>query len=145
MILKVQLEIISTIRRSLQLVGQGIKSKTVHNGPCRNWGFPKGCKSYLSSTKVGECNSIGNGGSVVVINHEGNQWINFCLLPAGRKFYSLDTKQKITPDIIQDCEISYRQLYDIELYKNAYQILKSKSGNMTLGTDQETLDGVSIK
>ena len=78
-------------------------------------------------------------------NHEGNQLSNFCLLPAGRRFYSLDNKQKMKPEINQDLEVSYKQLFEIDLYKSAYQSLKSKPGNMTPGTDKETLDGISIQ
>jgi hypothetical protein len=48
-------------------------------------------------------------------------------------------------EIKQDIEISYKQLFDIEIYKSAYQSLKSKPGNMTPGTDKETLDGISLK
>jgi len=80
-----------------------------------------------------------------VNKHEGNQLSNLCSLPAGRKFYSLDTKQRMKLEIKQDIEISYKQLFDIEIYKSAYQSLKSKPGNMTPGTDKETLDGISLK
>ena len=78
-------------------------------------------------------------------NHEGNQLSNSYLLPAGRRFYSLDTKQEMKPEIKQDIEISYKQLFEMDLYKSAYQSLKSKPGNMTPGTDKETLDGISIQ
>jgi hypothetical protein len=49
------------------------------------------------------------------------------------------------PEIEQVIEIAYRQLFEIELYKAAYLSLKSKPGNMTPGTDKETLDGISLK
>jgi group II intron reverse transcriptase/maturase len=143
--IKVQLISISTTRRSLQLVGQNVKPKTEDIGSCRNWGFPKGSNSYLLNGNEGGCKTIGNGGFVVMSNHEGNQLSNFCLLPAGRRFYSLDNKQKINPEIKQDIEISYKQLFELDIYKSAYQSLKSKPGNMTPGTDKETLDGISIQ
>ncbi len=38
----------------------------------------------------------------------------------------------------------YRLLYQEELYIVAYERMKSKPGNMTFGTDDETLDGFSI-
>jgi len=136
---------ISTTIRSLQLVGQNVKPKTEDIGSCRNWGFPKGNNSYLLNGNEGGCKTIGNGGFVVMSNHEGNQLSNFCLLPAGRRFYSLDNKQKINPEIKQDIEISYKQLFELDIYKSAYLSLKSKPGNMTLGTDKETLDGISIQ
>ena len=41
-------------------------------------------------------------------------------------------------------EISSQALSRIELYKDAYDTLKSKTGNMTPGTDKQTLDGMSI-
>jgi retron-type reverse transcriptase len=143
--IKVQLINISTTIRSLQLVGQNVKPKTEDIGSCRNWGFPKGNNSYLLNGNEGGCKTIGNGGFVVMSNHEGNQLSNFCLLPAGRRFYSLDNKQKINPEIKQDIEISYKQLFELDIYKSAYLSLKSKPGNMTLGTDKETLDGISIQ
>jgi hypothetical protein len=41
--------------------------------------------------------------------------------------------------------ISSQALNNIELYKNAYDLIKSNPGNMTPGTDKQTLDGISIK
>ena len=144
-VIKVQLKSISAIKGSLQQVEQSIKSKAEQNGPCKNWGFPKGCKPYLHIRNEGGWFNIGNGGFVVANKHEGNQLSNLCLHPPGSKFYSLDTKQRMKLEIKQDIEISYKQLFDIEIYKSAYQSLKSKPGNMTPGTDKETLDGISLK
>lgn len=39
--------------------------------------------------------------------------------------------------------ISSKALNNLELYKNAYETLKSKPGNMTPGTDGQTIDGIS--
>lgn len=78
------------------------------------------------------------------MRHEGNQSLGFGLLPAGRKFYSLKTKPKVNSEIVQNIEVSYKQLFSVDIYKAAYQSLKSKPGNMTPGTDKETLDGISI-
>ena len=39
----------------------------------------------------------------------------------------------------------YRLLYKPDLYILAYERIKSKSGNMTPGTDEETLDGFSME
>lgn len=39
----------------------------------------------------------------------------------------------------------YRLLYRVDLYILAYERIKSKPGNMTPGTDGETLDGFSIQ
>lgn len=37
----------------------------------------------------------------------------------------------------------YKVMTYIEMYKVAYQKLKSKPGNLTAGADEETLDGMS--
>src|SRR5258708_34989458 len=39
----------------------------------------------------------------------------------------------------------YRLLYKEDLYILAYERIKSKPGNMTPGTDEETLDGFSLE
>src|SRR6266581_4637755 len=39
----------------------------------------------------------------------------------------------------------YRLLYKEDLYIVAYERIKSKPGNMTPGTDEETLDGFSLE
>src|SRR5437016_14433484 len=39
----------------------------------------------------------------------------------------------------------YRLLYKADLYILAYERIKSKPGNMTPGTDEETLDGFSLE
>jgi len=41
--------------------------------------------------------------------------------------------------------ISSKALNNIELYKNAYEIIKSKAGNMTKGIDKHSVDAISIK
>ncbi len=39
----------------------------------------------------------------------------------------------------------YRLMYSEDLYMVAYERIKSKPGNMTPGTDKETLDGFSLE
>jgi retron-type reverse transcriptase len=39
----------------------------------------------------------------------------------------------------------YRLMYEEDLYKVAYERIKSKPGNMTAGTDGRTLDGISLQ
>lgn len=39
----------------------------------------------------------------------------------------------------------YRNLYNAEFYYQAYQKIYSKEGNMTSGTDNKTIDGISIE
>lgn len=39
----------------------------------------------------------------------------------------------------------YRLMYKEDLYMLAYERIKSKPGNMTPGTDEETLDGFSLE
>lgn len=41
--------------------------------------------------------------------------------------------------------ISSQALNNLELYKNGYDIIKSKPGNMNPGSDGQTIDGTSIK
>ena len=41
--------------------------------------------------------------------------------------------------------ISSKSLNNIELYKNAYKIIKSKPGNMTKGIDKHSVDAISIQ
>lgn len=142
---KVQLKNISAIKRSLQQVGQNIRPKTDNDVLYKNSGFPKGRKPYLWFKNTRGWNIIGNGGFVVVNNHEGNQLYNLCLLPAGRRLYSLDTKQKVNLEIKQDIELTYKQLFDVNIYKAAYQSLKSKPGKLTPGIDNETLDAISLR
>jgi retron-type reverse transcriptase len=68
---------------------------------------------------------------------------------AGQKihpFYILRTNVKSyysKPTLTRN--ISSQALNNLELYKNAYDLIKSKPGNMTPGTDGQTLDGISIK
>lgn len=45
----------------------------------------------------------------------------------------------------QEIECTYKQLFDINIYKSSYQLLKSNPGKMTKGTDNETLDGFSLE
>jgi hypothetical protein len=40
--------------------------------------------------------------------------------------------------------ISSQALNNLELYKNAYDLIKSKPGNLTPGADGQTIDGLSI-
>jgi len=43
-----------------------------------------------------------------------------------------------------NCDV-YRLMYKEDLYILAYERIKSKPGNMTPGTDEETLDGFSLE
>lgn len=63
--------------------------------------------------------------------------------PSGR-YYSTGLKKVTNPEIKQEIECTYKQLFDINIYKSAYQTLKSNPGNMTKGADNETLDGISL-
>jgi len=44
---------------------------------------------------------------------------------------------------ITNMDLSYKELYKTNLFKYAYEIIKSKPGNITPGPNNKTLDGVS--
>ena len=54
-------------------------------------------------------------------------------------------QMKIKRELSVAIECSYKQLFDINIYKSAYQQLKSNPGYFTEGTDNETLDGISLE
>jgi nicotine oxidoreductase len=68
----------------------------------------------------------------------------FTNLSGSIRNFSTGPEKLTNLDIKQEIECSYKQLFDINIFKSAYQILKSNQGNMTFGlaTDQETLDGL---
>ena len=150
---KDQLKYITTTRESLQLVGQNLKSKTDNYSNNKNWGFPKGGNSYLWA-RTTEWNrnkllSHGNGVSVLLVKTwKGRQSSNIFQNLSDR-YYSTGVKKITKPEIKRELsvaiECSYKQLFDINIYKSAYQKLKSNPGNMTEGTENETLDGISVE
>jgi len=144
---KSQLKYVLTIRDSLQLVGQNFKPKTDDKGILKNWGFPKGCKSYLLTINGrGRRNIVGNGGFVVsnLLLSEGSQLFNIFNHPTGR-YYSSGRKKIAIPLVKGEIECSYRQLFDIDIYKEAYLKVRANAGNMSPGVDKETLDGISLE
>lgn len=142
---KFQLGLITVSGESLQQEGQEILPKTVNSGKLKNWGFPKGCKSYY-------LRSLGNGVSVVwgsnrpfgSITSKGKQLTGFLYLLAGNKYYTSSSYRNANLESDREIRCTYDQLFDIELYKTAYTQLRSNPGNMTPGTDEQTLDGISI-
>lgn len=150
--IKDQLKYITTTRDSLQPVGQNLKSKTDYYSRNKNWGFPKGGNTYLWA-RTTECNGSlhplhGNGVFVLWENRsKGRQSSNRFINLSGR-FYSRDVRKLTKPEIKRELslqiECSYEQLFDINIYKSAYQKLNSNPGNMTKGTDNETLDEISL-
>lgn len=137
------------IQHSPQPVGQYLLPKTEICVQRRNAGFPKGSNSYLVTRELKypfrTTERYGNGGCVVrcYSTFKGIQpnYISCCL--SGRKFYSTE-QQDIVKDVVKHpIEVTYKQLFDINIYKESYDVLKSKPGNMTPGTDNYTLDGIS--
>jgi hypothetical protein len=63
----------------------------------------------------------------------------FSILRTNVKSYYFHKKPTLTRNI------SSKALNNIELYKNAYNVIKSNPGNMTPGTDKQTIDGISLK
>ena len=55
-----------------------------------------------------------------------------------------DSKGKNPESLVRDLNLSYSQLFNKDIYMEAYNKIKSKPGNMTPGPDGLTLDGISI-
>lgn len=153
---KFQLRYITVSEESLQQEGQEFLPKTVNSDKLKNWGFPKGCKSHCYSQDGRWTTKVhGNGVSVVWginrlflstsgLTSKGKQLTGFIYLLAGNK-KNYTSSSYINANLEADREIrcTYNQLFDIDLYKTAYTKLKSNPGNMTPGTDDLTLDGIS--
>jgi retron-type reverse transcriptase len=60
---------------------------------------------------------------------------------ASEQWKQMEIKRELSVAI----ECSYKQLFDINIYKSAYQQLKSNPDYFTEGTDNETLDGISLE
>src|SRR5438874_13372006 len=60
-------------------------------------------------------------------------------------FMRLEQLRKLNSDRQWVNEDVYRLMYKEDLYIVAYERIKSKPGNMTPGTDEETLDGFSLE
>lgn len=90
----------------------------------------------------------GDGVIVVLKKEEGSQeiFINRASPSVkSRRSHLLKSSVEIyCPRHIQTRSISSKPLTDIDVYKKAYVKIKSKPGNMTKGSDGETLDGMSI-
>lgn len=163
---KSQLELISTLVGSLQLVGQNLRPKVGDHAFSRNWGFPKGSNAYLH-LKVEENDLVRERRShIMQINKLSLKtygiakgWQSIYRFPSlsGRIYennyvisrdwirrYSTDKGKTKSLEVKREIECSYKQLFDVEIYKSAYQALKSIPGNMTPGIDDETLDGISL-
>jgi len=104
-----------------------------------NTGLPKSGDGYGNGVSILENNRM-----QVVIEGKQSKITNInnpesTLMEAGNDnileqlFHSLKTN-KIS---------EYKVMTYIEMYKVAYQKLKSKPGNLTAGADEETLDGMS--
>jgi len=149
---EVQSSILAIIKHSLQHVGQFLLPKRESYAILRNSGFPKGSNSYLAPQGQ-ESVQGGNGGSVVeristniVNSFKGIQSNHLSTSLSGKRYYSTkNVSDKSKSEIKQIYDISYKQLCNLDLIKEAYSILKSKPGNMTPGTDNETLDKISLK
>lgn len=150
---KDQLKYITTTRDSLQLVGQNLKSKTDNYSNNKNWGFPKGAISYLwARTTEWHRNKLlshGNGVSVLSGKTKKGRQSSNIFQNLSDRYYSTGVKKITNPEIKRELsvaiECSYKQLFDINIYKSAYQKLKSNPGNMSEATDNETLDGISLE
>jgi group II intron reverse transcriptase/maturase len=162
-----QMHSISAAEGSLQQARQILRPKTSnHNYGLRkeylisydlvinkNLGSPKGSNAY-SWTRNKNLHSkskiLGKGDGVSVVlasilktsSKEGKQFNPF-LDPMSGRPYSTGSSKKRNIEVIREIECSYKQLFNMDIYKSAYQKLRSKPGNMTPGVDSETLDGIS--
>jgi len=150
---KDQLKYITTTRDSLQQVGQNLKSKTEKYNNNKNWGFPKGGNSYLWA-RTTEWNrnkllSHGNGVSVLLGKTWKGRQSSKIFQTLSDRYYSTGVQKITKPEIKRELSIaiecSYKQLFDINIYKSAYQKLQSNPGNQTEGTDNETLEGITLE
>jgi hypothetical protein len=142
---------ISAAEGSLQLVGHNVGPQTDNHVISRNLGSSKGSNSY-SWTRDKNNVKLGDGVSVVpaslrpssLAGWKGKQFISF-LKPVSGINYSTQSYNKRNLEVILRIECSYKQLFSMDIYKSAYQKLRSKPGNMTPGegVDYDTLDGIS--
>uniref|UniRef100_UPI0023F1FF6A reverse transcriptase n=1 Tax=Cyathus jiayuguanensis TaxID=380660 RepID=UPI0023F1FF6A len=147
---KDQLSSISTARRSPQHARQTLKPKTEKDALTKNWGFPKGSNSYRLTRESGYLSKLlrcGNGASVVLRNEKGKQFI-FAKSPFSdnplQRNYTTKAGKAEELEVKREIECSYNQLFIVDIFKSAYQKLRSKPGNMTPGVDKENLDGISL-
>jgi len=94
------------------------------------------------------CIDCGDGVIVVLLQKEGSQE-NIINKPTtgGKTRGKPLLKTKVGayyPPHIHTRRISSKPLQDIEVYKKAYDKMKSRPGNMTPGSDGHTLDGMSL-
>jgi len=93
--------------------------------------------------------SGGDGATVIRLKvTEGLQKTFFNKKRTGMKIHS---SSLLKTNVVSYCKrptltrnISSKALNNIEIYKEAYNIIKSKPGNMTPGSDNQTIDGMSI-
>ena len=101
-----------TIKDSLRQVGQGVGPKPGKHVIFKNWGFPKGCKSY--SYPIGmRANLAGNG--VSVVRGEGRQLLNICEHSSGRKYTTGAKARKESSEVELTIRPTYEQLYDMNI------------------------------
>lgn len=55
------------------------------------------------------------------------------------------TRGSVQDDLIVPMDISIKSIANMQNLVTAYEFIKSKPGNMTPGTDNSTLDGISLK
>ena len=108
---------------------------------CRQWlikgnsGLPKGRNPH------------GNGSAILGLyrrlHTEVRKFKNSPKLGAHDDTKSL--REMLVYDIQGRCINAFQVLSDISVLKSAYDVIKSKPGNMTPGVDRETLDGIPVQ
>jgi hypothetical protein len=101
-----------------------------------NRGYPRGNGVSAVSNNIFTNN--------IFINRKGKQSYIDLFNFSGKimkYFYSKSINKSTNLDNKREIECSYKQLFDINIYKTAYLILQSKS---TLEVNKESLDGISL-
>lgn len=107
-----------------------------------NTGFPKVRKNYGNGVSIVGLKGSPNSSKKTTSKTEGTQRSYSSSSKAGN---GLNDKVSIT--ILDSNKYTglYKQLYNVNFLANCYDNIKSKPGNITPGSDDKTLDGMSSK
>ena len=117
----------------LRLAGPRISPKTLVKPNHWNSGLTKGRKPYV------------NGDFIIVrkFSSEGSQSLTTAQ-PGVDRTYTPGEAKTLKPGGVNILAGCYSNLLKPEIYKIAYDIIKSKKGNTTPGVDKQTLDGIGL-
>ena len=118
------------------------------------WGLPKGSNSYgngrfvvLDRTQKGNYPMMFECHPLILGKQEGTRFYSSSNRSRLGNFPGLDKLEelRLNSDYISQFNDIYSLMLDYDLHVAAYQKVKSNKGSMTLGVDEETLDGISAK